>query len=855
MSAPRVWHSLSWRLLSAISLLLASMLAVVLWFATREVQSALTEASSERAQSSAAEVASLLEESSRVGLAQLRLAAAHPDVRAFLRTRDPERLGLAEDAMRRPAGNQRPRTVTLWSLDNVKVAEVVLADETVADRLMPSPTGAPAQEGIGPFRSLDGLTYFDVSALVSDDYPGLNGLGTVVLRSPINPASAEVLRRLVGPDTRIHFGNADGSLWFDISTGVAEAGPPADPGGDTAAILASVMVRNTPWLVSVEMDPVATAAPARQFLRRMIGFGALFSITGILIVAAILRRLTTPLAELTAATEAVAAGDYSRKFGDQRLDEVGRLGRAFDAMTATIDRDVSERKEAARRLQENEDRMRYTLGAARVGTWQMEMESLDVRFSDNMAPLFGLAPPELPESKDGVIALIHPDDREAVIACMAREACDDRDHEIQFRALQPDGSYKWALGRSRMTTDATGASRILGVCFDISEQRLLEERLMQSQKMDAIGKLAGGVAHDFNNLLTAILGFGQFLLDSLDAGDSRRGQVEEILRAGRRAADLTAQLLSFSRQQLVQPAVVDPNAAVTETLSLLSRLVGENIVVEARLDPGIGMVRADPAQLQQIVMNLVINARDAMPEGGRLTVETANVTMDQSYSTPQFAVTPGDYVMLAVVDTGVGITDEVRARMFEPFFTTKARGQGTGLGLATVYGAVKQCGGYVWVYSDPGRGSTFKVYLPRLAADAIPAVTAPVPDRPAGGTETLLLVEDEEAVRSLTSMILERAGYRVVAAANAREAEALHLDYSGAITLLLTDVVLPGASGPELFQRLAMRDPRLKVLYMSGYTDDAVFRTGRLQPGVAFIQKPFSAEGIRRKVREVIDGQ
>ena len=837
------------------------MLAVVLWFAYREVNAALTAAAAERARAGATQVAALLEAATRTGVAQVRLSAAHPAVRALLQARAPDLHAAAEQVLREPASNTRPRAVTLWGLDAAEVAEIAVPD---SGREMPWQSGPPPEiDGISPFHQAGSTVYFDVAASVADNFPTLNRLGFLVLRSTINSSAAEALGRLVGSNARVILGNADGSLWFNIATGAVVTGPRTAAPHEGVARAGSAgayhpeaiaPVADTPWVVWVDLDAAAVTDPARQFLRRMLGLGTLFGVAGILVVGALLRRLTKPLGELTAATEAVAAGDYSRRVGGSRLDEVGRLGRAFDAMTLHIARDLAAREEAAHRLQENEDRMRYTLGAARVGTWQMDLRSLEVRFSDTMAPLFGLETKQLPTTKEGVLSLTHPDDQRAVAECMSRNAADRREHEIQFRALQPDGAYKWALGRSRVTADASGSQYILGVCFDISEQHLLEERLQQSQKMDAIGKLAGGVAHDFNNLLTAIMGFGTFVLDSLEPGDSRRPHVEEILKAGRRAADLTAQLLSFSRKQLLQPVVVDLNATVNETLTLLGRLIGEHIHLQAALAPDVGRVRADPVQLQQIVMNLAINARDAMPEGGELTIETRNVELDESYSTQQFAVVPGRYVMLAVTDTGIGMSDDIRDRMFEPFFTTKERGQGTGLGLATVYGAVKQAGGYIWVYSEPGRGSTFKVYLPRLAADAALAEAIPVTAPAGSGTETVLLVEDEEAVRILACMILRRAGYRVIEAANGPEAEAKHLDYSGAITLMVSDVVLPGSSGPELFQRLSLRDPRLKVLYMSGYTDDAVFRTGRLQPGVAFIQKPFTAEGIRRKVREVLDG-
>jgi len=867
MTPPRVsplrdqWHSFSWRLVAAISLLAAILLAVVLWLAYREVNAALATAAIERARAGATQVAALLEDAGRGGMAQVRLSAAHPAVRTLARTRAPEDHAAAEQELREPANNSRPRTVTLWGRNAAKVAELVIPDPATGAQGVPWPSGPPPEaDGISPFRHADSAVYFDVAASVADNFPSLNQLGFLVLRSTVNTAAAETIGRLVGSDARVIVGNADGSLWFDIATGEVVTGRPVNSGeGGTSGagdrLDAIAQVRDTPWVVWVDFEQAAVRAPALRFLRRMLGLGTVFGVAGILLVAALLRRLTKPLGELTAATEAVAAGDYSRKVGTDRRDEIGRLSRAFDSMTATIASDVTAREQAAHRLQANEDRLRYTLGAARVGTWQMNMRSLEVEFSETMAPLFGLEMHQLPTTQDGVLALIHPDDRAGVVDCMAREAGDRREHEIRFRALQPDGSYKWALGRSRLLADASGALRILGVCFDISEQRHLEEQLQQSQKMDAIGKLAGGVAHDFNNLLTAILGFANFVLESLLPGDQRRLHVEEILKAGRRAADLTAQLLAFSRKQLLQPVVVDINTTVDESMKLLGRLIGEHIQIETVLAANVGKVRADPVQLQQIVMNLAINARDAMPEGGRLTIETANTELDESYGTQHFAVTPGRYVMLAVTDTGVGMSEEVRGRMFEPFFTTKERGQGTGLGLATVYGAVKQAGGYIWAHSEPGRGSSFKIYLPRLTGEAAPAAVAPVPAPIVSGSETILLVEDEEAVRTLSSMILSRAGYRVIEAAHGREAEARHLEFAGVITLMITDVVLPGSSGPELFQRLALRDPRLKVLYMSGYTDDAVFRTGRLQRGVAFIQKPYTAEGIRRKVRDVLEGR
>jgi len=845
------------------SVLVAAVLSVVVWAAYREVDSTLTRAASERSRATVGQVANLFEGLMRPPVAELRKVATEPALRAFLADRTAENRAAAEAVLTKLIASNSSRHVALFDAKGTRLISLVPPPRLDATGPIDVPEATTVTgEGLSPFRAAQGGVYMDFVTAVSSAFPGFDRIGTLSVRNALSVNPPGVIGQLVGRDALIKMGNRDGSVWVDLADTTVAPAPPVDlatmgparyDAADGPRIGALAEIRDTPWLAWVELSRENVLAPARQFLRRMLLFGALVAVLGAVLVRIVTARVTAPLAQMTDATEAIAAGDYSRKVDTGRLDEIGRLGRAFDRMTEHVAQDIAHRKTVAHTLQENEDRMRFTLRAARVGTWQMDMRSLEVAFSETMAPLFGLEPTQLPTTKDGVLALIHPEDQAAVTGCMERQVADRTEHEIRFRAMQPDGSYKWALGRSRLLADATGALRILGVCFDISEQRLLEEQLQQSQKMDAIGRLAGGVAHDFNNLLTAILGFGNFVLESLGPDDPRRVHVDEILKAGRRAADLTAQLLAFSRQQLLEPAVLDLNATVTESRNLLGRLIGENIQLETVLAADIGRARADPVQLQQIVMNLAINARDAMPEGGRLTIETANVELDESYGTQHYAVAPGKYVMLAVTDTGVGMNEEVRGRMFEPFFTTKERGQGTGLGLATVYGAVKQAGGYIWVYSEPGRGSTFKVYLPRLTGELAAEDAQPVTVPAARGCETILLVEDEEAVRTLTRMILERAGYRVIEAASSDEAEARHLEFAGAFALMITDVVLPGSSGPEVFQRLAALDSRLRVLYMSGYTDDAVFRTGRLQRGVAFVQKPFTAEGIRKKVREVLD--
>jgi nitrogen-specific signal transduction histidine kinase/ActR/RegA family two-component response regulator len=405
----------------------------------------------------------------------------------------------------------------------------------------------------------------------------------------------------------------------------------------------------------------------------------------------------------------------------------------------------------------------------------------------------------------------------------------------------------------RSDDDEEDEETLLGTVFDVTERRQLEEQLLQSQKMEAVGRLAGGIAHDFNNLLTAVSGYTELLLSELPEGDPRRESAEEIRQAGDRAASLTRQLLAFSRRQVLEPRVLDLNAAIADMEKLLRRVIGEDIELTSSLDPELWRTRADPGQIEQAILNLVVNARDAMPRGGRLTLETANVELDEKFTRGLTTVHPGPHVMLAVSDTGLGMSPELQARLFEPFFTTKERGKGTGLGLSTTYGIVKQSGGSIWVYSEPGQGTTFKIYLPRCEEplDAAPEAP-PVPAIPLTGSETVLLVEDEPEVRRLVEKLLRKQGYTVIAAAGPGEA----IPLAGSlprIDILLTDVIMPGMNGRELARSLAGRRPGMRVLYMSGYTDTAIAQQGILEPGTAFLSKPFTPDALARKMREVLD--
>lgn len=396
-------------------------------------------------------------------------------------------------------------------------------------------------------------------------------------------------------------------------------------------------------------------------------------------------------------------------------------------------------------------------------------------------------------------------------------------------------------------------SRVLVSMIDITGRKRIEEQFLQAQKMEAVGRFAAGVSHDLNNLLTAIIAYSDLLTDGLAECDDLRTYVQEIRVAVDRASALTKQLVTFSRRQVLQPRPLDLNTAVKSMEDMFRRLISEEIELVTLLDPNIGLVRADKGQVDQILLNLVVNARDAMKQGGKLTIETASVNLDATYAGRHMDVTAGPYVMLAVSDTGCGMDDDTRSHMFEPFFTTKERDKGTGLGLSTVFGIVKQSNGHIWVYSEPGQGTTLKIYLPQIQEESESLVEDQVPVKGLGGTETVFLVEDDEGVRRAVREILRKSGYRILEARDPGEALLVAEQHTGLIHLMLTDVVMPRMSGPELAERLNPWHPEMKILYVSGYADDAIVHHGVMDSGVAFLQKPFALEELLKKVRQVLD--
>jgi two-component system, cell cycle sensor histidine kinase and response regulator CckA len=522
-------------------------------------------------------------------------------------------------------------------------------------------------------------------------------------------------------------------------------------------------------------------------------------------------------------------------------------------------RDITARKRSEEALRESELRYRRIVDNTSEGVWTYDASGNTTFMNPRMAEMLGCS------AQWAIGQPIYAFVEEGLRAeAQARVAARKKGVAVlaEFQLKRRDGSDLWVSVRSDSLLDDDGNyESSLALMTDITERREAEaalhrseEQLRQAQKLEALGRLAGGIAHDFNNVLSVILSYSAMLAADLAPGDPVRGDLEEISKAGHRAAGLTRQLLMFSRQEVAEPRVLDLNDLLANMDKMLQRILGEDVVLVSARAPAVGRIRADPGHVEQIVMNLVVNARDAMPTGGKITIETANVFLDETYARDHLGVTPGPYVRLTVTDTGTGMDPATQARIFEPFFTTKEKGKGTGLGLSTVFGIVQQCKGAIWVHSEPGHGTTFKVHLPRVdaKADRVTPSAAPISVR---ASETILLVEDEDQIRVVAREILRKQGYRVLEARNAGEA-LLHCEsYDGTIHLLLTDVVMPQMSGPELAKRLIRIRPTVKVLCMSGYTDDAVVRHGALAGGMAYLQKPITPDNLTQKVRAVLDAQ
>jgi PAS domain S-box-containing protein len=583
------------------------------------------------------------------------------------------------------------------------------------------------------------------------------------------------------------------------------------------------------------------------------------------------RRIMHPMKVLMAATRAIRRGEFGHRIPAMASDELGALGESFNEMTAVVQKsvrdltesvenlkaEVEERRRATAQLLGSEARLAEAQRIAHAGNWEVDLETDALYWSDEVYRIFGLDPQRDTATSETFWNSVHPDDIERVRAASKHFVASGEPYAVDHRIVRPDGQVRLVRELGGVVRNESGVTRLVGTVQDITEQSQIEEQLRQAQKMEAIGFLAGGVAHDFNNLLTVILGYSHEARAHLPAGSAVQPHLQQIQNAGEQAASLTAQLLAYGRKQILQPRILDLNAELTGLQPMLRRLLREDIALTLSLKPRIGAIQVDRAQLQRIVLNLVINARDAMPDGGRVTIETADADLSEEHGGRHFPVAPGPYVMFAVSDTGIGMDAETLTHMFEPFFTTKSLGHGTGLGLASVYGIVRQSGGNIWAYSEPDHGTTLKIYFPRVqgagsSPDSVTEHSRPPASDRVKAKQTILVVEDDLPVRGLTVLICKEAGYEVLEAENGAAALALFEQHPGVIHLVITDVIMPEMSGRTLGESIHRLRPETKILYCSGYAETAIVNHEVLQPGQAFLPKPFTPDALLEKVSSVL---
>lgn len=851
-------------------LLIAILLCIVVtalgWLGHREVERVLLDATGARLSAVTQRLVSALE---------VQAARLPVDMQKFARDTSLARV------LTRPDAGSRARAQQI--LDSVQAAQVLateLSDRNrrsvlyVGTRFKFRTGDAAATERVSIRAQIDtGL----VSELVSTDsgviylvtVPVVTTLGDTAgyfteYRTVGTRQSAELINDLIGPGTTLLFGNTRGNLWADMNVAVPGPNTPLvpdtlleyTPAGGSPELGVAHRIRGTPWVALVQVPRGDALGPATRFLYGM--GGAAFIVVSLGCAAGLFytRQITGPLTDVTEAASDFARGDYGRRVKKTREDEIGAVAGAFNKMAEqvesssvalvhnaqalrTANADLQESEKRYRRLVERlpdailvhrGDRVVYA-NAAAVDLFGAP--SADMLLEHSLEAL-------VPESSNG-------GSRKPEFAPQLQGTATLH----QRRANRLNGSLINAETFDvEFDDDATAKMMILR---DVSERDRLEERFRQAQKMEAVGQLAGGVAHDFNNLLTVITAYSAIILSDLQEGSQIRTDMQEIANAADRAAVLTRQLLAFSRQQVLEPQVVSFNTIIAEMERMLRRVIPESIKLETRLDFGIGNICADPGQMEQVLMNLAVNARDAMPEGGNLTLETSTIEIGELDGPLHSGAVPGTYVLLSVSDTGCGMTLEQQARIFDPFYTTKPMGKGTGLGLSTVYGIVKQSGGYIWVYSEPGQGSVFRIYLPRVDAPAQSTARSEGTTAPSRGNETVLLVEDELIVRTAARRILEAAGYHVLEVASGREALDVCVRHRGPIDLLLTDMVMPEMSGRELSEKFRQLCPTAPTVFMSGYTEETVQRQNASDPELVFVQKPFTPQSLTMRVRKALE--
>jgi signal transduction histidine kinase/HAMP domain-containing protein len=716
----------------------------------------------------------------------------------------------------------------------------------------------------------DSAIYYDLRVPL----PGTSLRGTLIERTrmTMSPEGAQLLNSLVGPGASVMIGSPSTGAWTDlvrVVPGPPAAAVPTDTassfvlGGERRLGLARQVV-GAPWVVLVSMSQAHVDAPAAAYLRRAILVTMLAMVLGTLAAAGLGHRLSGPIKEITEVTGRLASGDTRSRANEASSGEIGRLARSFNAMLERVTL-------SGDRLRESETSLRAFVSHSSQGIWHLEFKPpLDIHGpAEYQIDQWYLRTP-LAECNPALARMLGLEATGELVQIPLEQIFPRRDTRsrellLEFIAkgyLASQAESQGEVGgetKRVFVNDLIGLveggalQRIWGTRRDVTVERMLDERLAQAQRLEAIGRLAGGVSHDFNNLLTVILAHSELLLERLPTGGPDAAGVQEIRQTAQRAAQLTRQLLLFSRGQVARPAVLDLNQVTGSVEDMLRRVIGEDIDLVIRLAPELSHIRADQGQIEQVLMNLVVNARDAMPSGGILEIRTGEVTLDEEYVKFRPSMQPGRYVMLAVTDSGSGMSAEVQQHAFEPFFTTKSKGQGTGLGLATVYGIARQSGGDVAIYSEVGKGTTVKVFLPARAGAVAPAADPFRPAPAAGaGHETIMVIEDEPALRDMVRRALLASGYSVVDAGDG--AEALRLSESnGTIDLVLTDMILPGMTGREISAEFRRRRPTLPIIIMSGYTGETYPALEALPFGVGYLEKPFSLADLRTRVRESLD--
>ena len=854
------FQSIQLRLPLSMTVLLAAAVIAAMGFAYAQVRRSSINAANERLKRATEQIAELLSTSAERMGGQMRREGRRPEYSAFLLSRTAasrSRAAATLDSM--TARSRQLVDVQLWNTLGETVLSSPPSRSAVPTDIKKDLLRVDAAKDSGIVGRIHLVADTPVFIAAAPIVHSGAVLGYIVERGKLadSPRGARAIAELIGSGSGVFISNTSRDVWSDFWN--RASAPPRTPpssgviteyvrrgasGGEKYA--REQVVKGTPWLLLVELPRREVLAPADAFLRDATIFAALLLAIGAFGLWRLSRNITSPLSDLREAAIAITEGDYYRHVELPRTDELGELSRAFETMANRVAIAQHALKQQLAAVEESEARYRKITEASFDGI-AVVVDGVVRQANRGFANIFGY-------SVEEVIGRRTSD----FVAEESLEAVEQRNKTQYEGVYEFVGRHKTGrkliLEGMRKIHDIDGRPGRISAFRDVTEKRALEEQFRQAQKMDAVGRLAGGIAHDFNNLLTVIMSCTDLLLDEVQENDSQREDLQQIKQASVAAASLTQQLLSFSRQEMIQPRLLELNGTVSSAESILRRLIGEDITLTTVLTLENPIIKIDRSQLEQVIVNLAVNARDAMPSGGKLTIETQTADVDEAYATSHWSVTAGRYAVLSVTDNGCGMDEATQARIFEPFYTTKAVGKGTGLGLAMVYGAVKSSGGFIWVYSEVGKGTTFKIYLPLAEATVTTRELQLLPEVRVG-TEVIVLAEDSPAVRTTARHILEKAGYTVLEAPNGRTALEIARKRSNKIHLLLTDVVMPEMSGRKLSEEFSAVRKDAKVLFMSGYTDDAIVRHGVMSAGVDYLQKPFSGDALLRKVREVLDRQ